>query len=161
VRRSCTRSTYENAGERKIQSTTSTSGRTILRQKEYYLSASQARPMLTTVVVRSGLASVTHDETQVKSSCFQILGSGDAERCFKYWKDARSPKRTRLTPERSKKQSTLMVHHSQMNADAEKAALKMNSMKQLVIGHLNSTTWKRRISFLWGTTSLGAKLKPH
>jgi len=31
---------------------------------------SQARPMLTTVVVRSGLASETHDETRVKSSCF-------------------------------------------------------------------------------------------
>jgi len=39
--------------------------------------------------------------------------------------DARSQKRTRLTPEWSKKQATLMVHHSQMNADAEKAALKM------------------------------------
>jgi len=51
-------------------------GRTILRQKEYYLSASQARPMLTTVVVRSGLASVTHDETRVKLSCFQGVGIG-------------------------------------------------------------------------------------
>jgi len=50
---------------------TSTSGRTILRQKEYYLSVSQARPMLTTVVVRSGLASVTHYETRVKLPCFQ------------------------------------------------------------------------------------------
>jgi len=55
----------------------------------------------------------------------KILGSGDNERCFKHLKDARSPKRTRLTPERSKKQATLMVHHSQMNADAEKSALKM------------------------------------
>jgi len=51
VRRPCTRSTYESAGERKIQSTISTSCRTILRRKAYYLSASQARPMLTTVVV--------------------------------------------------------------------------------------------------------------
>jgi len=39
--------------------------------KAYYLSASQARPMLTTGVVGIGLASVTHDETRVKSSCFQ------------------------------------------------------------------------------------------
>jgi len=31
--------------------------------KVYYLSASQARPMLTTCVVGIGLASVTHDET--------------------------------------------------------------------------------------------------
>jgi len=34
--------------------------------------------MLTTGVVRSGLASVTHDETRVKLSCFQVsvrLGS--------------------------------------------------------------------------------------
>ena len=48
-------------------------GRTVLRQKEHYLSASQARPMLTTGVVRSGLASVTHDETRVKSSCFHVM----------------------------------------------------------------------------------------
>ena len=40
-------------------------------------------------------------------------------------KDARSQKRTRLTLDRSKKQATLMVHHSQMNDDAKKAALKM------------------------------------
>jgi len=32
--------------------------------------------MLTTVVVRSGLASVTHDETRVKSSCFQKATDG-------------------------------------------------------------------------------------
>ena len=38
--------------------------------KAYYLSVSQARPMLTTGVVISGLASVTHDKTQVKLSCF-------------------------------------------------------------------------------------------
>jgi len=38
--------------------------------KAYYLSVSQARPMLTTGVVRSRLASVTHDETGVKLSCF-------------------------------------------------------------------------------------------
>jgi len=38
----------------------------------------------------------------------KILGSGDAERCFKYLKDARSQKRTRLTPEWSKKQVTLI-----------------------------------------------------
>jgi len=49
----------------------------------------------------------------------------DAERCFKCLKDARSQKRTRLTLDRSKKQATLMVHHSQMNDDAKKAALKM------------------------------------
>jgi len=73
VCRPCTGSTCESVWDRKIQNTTSTRGRTILRQKEYYLSASQARPMLTTVVVRSGLASVTHDKTRVKLSCFHFL----------------------------------------------------------------------------------------
>jgi len=38
--------------------------------KAYYLSASQARPILTMGVVRSGLVSMTHNETQVKLSCF-------------------------------------------------------------------------------------------
>jgi len=61
------------SGRERSKSTTSTRGHTILRQKEYYLSVSQARLMLTTVVVRSGLASVTHDETRVKSSCFQSI----------------------------------------------------------------------------------------
>jgi len=60
-------------GRERSKSTTSTWGRTILRQKEHYLSASQARPMLTTGVVRSGLASVTHDKIRVKSSCFQQM----------------------------------------------------------------------------------------
>jgi len=60
------------AWERKIQSTTSTRGRTILCQKAYYLSASQARPMPTTDVVGGGLPSMTHGETRVKSSCFHF-----------------------------------------------------------------------------------------
>jgi len=66
------------------KSTTSTRGRTILRQKEYYLSASQARPMLTTGVVRSGPASVTYDETRVKSSCFHSS-------CIRHCSRSRSP----------------------------------------------------------------------
>ena len=57
-------------GRERSKHTTSTRGRTVLCQKEYYLSASQARPMLTTGAFRSGLTSVTHDETRVKSSCF-------------------------------------------------------------------------------------------
>ena len=60
-------------GRERSKNTTSTRGHTILRQKEYCLSASQARPMLTTGVVRSGLASVTHDKTRVKLSCFHSL----------------------------------------------------------------------------------------
>jgi len=91
VRRPCTRSTYKSAGERKIQSTTSTSSRTLLRQKEYYLGASQVRPMLTTVVVRSGLASVTHDETRVKSSCFHT--SATSFRNPRSWKTATTTSR--------------------------------------------------------------------
>jgi len=59
------------AWERKIQNATSTRGRTILHQKAHFLSASQARPMPTMDVVGGGLRSVTHDETRVKSSCFQ------------------------------------------------------------------------------------------
>jgi len=62
----------------------------------------------------------------------KILGSGDTERCFKYLKDARSQKRTKLTPDRSKKQATLMVHHSQMNADTKNAALKMKQYETTV-----------------------------
>jgi len=42
--------------------------------KAYYLSTSQARPMRTTGVVKSGLASMTHDETRVKLSCFHSPG---------------------------------------------------------------------------------------
>jgi len=45
--------------------------------KVYYLSASQARPILTTVVVRGGLTSMTHDETRVKLSCFQSTTAGN------------------------------------------------------------------------------------
>jgi len=48
------------AWKRKIQNTTSTRGRTILHQKSYCLSTSQARPMPTTDVVGGGLPSVTH-----------------------------------------------------------------------------------------------------
>ena len=78
---------------------TSTSGHTIPRQKECCLSASQARPMLTMVVVRSGLASVTHDKTRVKSSCFHsprcFCGKNTSVR-FSRRLDSRTP-RTRRT----------------------------------------------------------------
>jgi len=72
-------------GRERSKCTTSTRGHTILRQKEYYLSASQARPMLTTGVVRSGPASVTHDETRVKSSCFHSPQSARRERRVTEW----------------------------------------------------------------------------
>ena len=71
------------------KSTTSTRGRTILRQKEYYLSASQERPMLTTGVDRSGLVSVTHDETRVKSSCFLHMHVDSQFQVMKAWQQQR------------------------------------------------------------------------
>ena len=64
-------------GRERSKSATSTRGLAILCQKECYLSVSQARPMLTMGVVRSGLAFVTHDETRVKSSCFHQLARRD------------------------------------------------------------------------------------
>mgnify|MGYP007080253866 CR=1 FL=1 len=71
--RPCTKATCESVWERKIQKCDQCQRSYNPTPKGMHLSASQARPMLTTGVVRSGLASVTHDKIRVKSSCFQQM----------------------------------------------------------------------------------------
>jgi len=88
----------------------------------------------------------------------KILGSGDAERCFKYLKDATSQKRTRLTPNQSKKQATL-IHQSQMNADAKKAALKIKQYETTGDWTPEFKDLEGEAFFSLGCNKLGRKLE--